>query len=124
MDGISRKLVVAVHPLQNQISQKGYNSEWDVTESSLVTLYLCRCDIPAMEGIYDTDNDNRSRGCISSGSNVSKASPSYQAYRILHFAFVVAPVIAGFDKFFHLLVSWDMYLAPGIAKLSPIGAMD
>jgi uncharacterized membrane protein YphA (DoxX/SURF4 family) len=48
-------------------------------------------------------------------------SPGYQAYQILHVAFVVAPVIAGLDKFFHLLVNWDMYLAPVIASLSPIG---
>ena len=47
--------------------------------------------------------------------------PAYQAYQILHIGFVVAPVIAGLDKFFHLLVNWDMYLAPVIARLSPIG---
>jgi hypothetical protein len=52
---------------------------------------------------------------------LSTASPAYQAYRILHLAFVVAPVVAGFDKFFHLLVNWDMYLAPIIAGLSPTG---
>jgi hypothetical protein len=56
------------------------------------------------------------------GQTDSKASsPAYQAYQILHVAFVVAPVIAGLDKFFHLLVNWDMYLAPVIARLSPIG---
>ncbi len=49
------------------------------------------------------------------------ASPSYQAYQILHAAFVVAPILAGLDKFLHLLVNWDMYLAPAIANLSPIG---
>ena len=48
-------------------------------------------------------------------------SPAYQAYQILHVGFVVAPVVAGLDKFFHLLVNWDMYLAPAIARLSPIG---
>jgi hypothetical protein len=36
--------------------------------------------------------------------------PSYQAYRILHFGFTVAPILAGLDKFFHLLVDWDRYL--------------
>jgi hypothetical protein len=51
----------------------------------------------------------------------SRSSPAYQAYQILHLAFVVAPVAAGLDKFFHLLVNWDMYLAPVIAGLSPIG---
>jgi hypothetical protein len=52
---------------------------------------------------------------------VSTSTPAYQAYQILHLAFVVAPVIAGLDKFFHLLVNWDMYLAPVVANLSPIG---
>jgi uncharacterized membrane protein HdeD (DUF308 family) len=36
-------------------------------------------------------------------------------------AFVIAPLLAGLDKFLHLLVNWDMYLAPAIANLSPIG---
>lgn len=39
-------------------------------------------------------------------------NPSYQAYQILHVAFVAAPVIAGLDKFTKLLVNWDQYLAP------------
>jgi hypothetical protein len=56
------------------------------------------------------------------GQMFSKASsPAYQAYQILRVAFVVAPVVAGLDKFFHLLVNWDMYVAPVIANLSPIG---
>jgi hypothetical protein len=61
--------------------------------------------------------DGRARGETVSLSS----SPTYQAYQILHVAFVVAPVVAGLDKFFHLLVNWDMYLAPRIASLSPIG---
>jgi hypothetical protein len=51
----------------------------------------------------------------------AQAKPAYQAYQILHVGFVVAPVIAGLDKFSHLLVNWDIYLAPVIAKFSPIG---
>jgi hypothetical protein len=39
-------------------------------------------------------------------------NPSYQAYQLLHLTFVVAPVIAGLDKFFHLLVNWEVYVAP------------
>jgi uncharacterized membrane protein YphA (DoxX/SURF4 family) len=35
--------------------------------------------------------------------------------------FIVAPTIAGLDKFFHLLVNWDQYLAPQIARLLPMG---
>ena len=33
-----------------------------------------------------------------------------QAYLILRFGFTVAPILAGLDKFFHLLVNWDQYL--------------
>ena len=37
---------------------------------------------------------------------------SRQAFLILRFAFTVAPILAGLDKFAHLLVNWDQYLAP------------
>src|SRR5688572_26715658 len=43
--------------------------------------------------------------------------PVYQAYQILHVGFVVAPVVAGLDKFLHLLVDWDQYLAPVVPRL-------
>ena len=49
-----------------------------------------------------------------SGAHVGLA---YQAYRILQTGFVVAPIIAGLDKFTDKLVNWDMYLAPQIANL-------
>jgi hypothetical protein len=49
-------------------------------------------------------------------------APAYQAFRLLHTAFIVAPILAGLDKFFHLLTNWEMYLAPAIAAMSPIGA--
>lgn len=39
--------------------------------------------------------------------------------QILYFGFIVAPVAVGLDKFFHLLVNWDQYLAPAIAGLLP-----
>ena len=47
-------------------------------------------------------------------------SPSYQAYQILHVAFVIAPVVAGLDKFFHLLVDWDKYASPLLASIVPV----
>jgi hypothetical protein len=47
-------------------------------------------------------------------------SPSHQAYQILQIAFVVAPVIAGMDKFFHFLVNWDQYLSPLIVRMLPV----
>ena len=39
-------------------------------------------------------------------------SPERQAFQILHWGFVAAPVIAGLDKFAGLLTNWDQYLAP------------
>src|SRR5213595_4221325 len=47
-------------------------------------------------------------------------SPAYQAYWILHFGFTVAPILAGLDKFFHLLVNWDQYLPGVVTRISPI----
>jgi hypothetical protein len=49
------------------------------------------------------------------------AEPANHAYHALHIAFIAAPVIAGLDKFTHLLTNWDNYLAPSIARMSPIG---
>ena len=53
--------------------------------------------------------------------NIVAAAPARQAYQILHFAFTAAPIIAGIDKFLHILVNWDNYLAPWIANRSPVG---
>jgi hypothetical protein len=47
-------------------------------------------------------------------------SPAYQAYQILHLGFVVAPMVAGADKFFHFLVNWDQYLSPLVARMLPV----
>jgi hypothetical protein len=57
------------------------------------------------------------------GQNVAadRRRPAWQAYQILYFGFTVAPILAGLDKFFNLLCNWDQYLAPWIARLSPIG---
>jgi len=46
----------------------------------------------------------------------SAHSEERQAYQILHWGFVAAPVIAGLDKFSHLLTNWDQYLAPVFAR--------
>jgi hypothetical protein len=39
------------------------------------------------------------------------ARPAYQSYLKLHVGFAALSVIAGLDKFFHLLVDWDQYSA-------------
>jgi hypothetical protein len=55
---------------------------------------------------------------------VQAAAPSdtaaRHAFQILYFGFIVAPIVAGLDKFFHLLVNWDQYLAPAIAGILPV----
>ena len=48
------------------------------------------------------------------------ARPAYQSYVILLIGFTVLPIVAGLDKFFHLLVDWDQYLAPQITQRLPV----
>jgi hypothetical protein len=38
----------------------------------------------------------------------------------LRVGFAVLPIIAGVDKFLHLLVNWDQYLAPSVAQMLPV----
>ena len=45
-------------------------------------------------------------------------NPSYQAYQILRAGFTTAPILAGLDKFFHLLVNWDQYMPPIVNNLT------
>ena len=44
------------------------------------------------------------------GTEAQAGSAAYQAYQILRLGFTVAPIIAGLDKFLHLLVDWDKYV--------------
>lgn len=39
----------------------------------------------------------------------------YQAFRILQFVFVVAPILAGLDKFFGTMTDWTHYIAPQVS---------
>jgi hypothetical protein len=41
----------------------------------------------------------------------------HQAFRILQVAFVAAPILAGFDKFFYLMTNWSIYLSPMALKV-------
>src|SRR5256885_1365433 len=47
----------------------------------------------------------------------SMKSPTFQAYQILHWGFVAAPLLAGVDKFFNLLTDWTMYLWAPLGNL-------
>jgi hypothetical protein len=51
---------------------------------------------------------------------VNLSRHAHEAYRLLHFAFVIAPLVAGLDKFFHLLTDWDKYVAPVVARILPV----
>ena len=43
--------------------------------------------------------------------------PVVQAYALLRLGFTLAPILFGLDKFAHVLVNWDRYLAPQLADL-------
>jgi len=43
-------------------------------------------------------------------------NPAFDAYRILRFAFIVAPLVMGLDKFFNLLTQWPKFVCPLIAN--------
>lgn len=57
---------------------------------------------------------------VTAGPRDRSSDPARQAYVILHWGFVALPTIVGIDKFLHLLTDWNGYLAPAIARLSPI----
>ena len=59
-----------------------------------------------------------SGGEASDASKAETKSPSYQAYQILRIGFTVAPILAGLDKFLHLLVDWDKYLPAVVNNLT------
>jgi hypothetical protein len=61
-------------------------------------------------------------GAATSRPSSLVTQPAYQSYVILHVGFVVLPIIAGLDKFFHLLVNWDQYLAPMVTEYLPVTA--
>jgi len=48
--------------------------------------------------------------------------PAYQAYVVLYAGFIALPILAGADKFLHLLVNWDIYLAPIVTRVVPVSA--
>ena len=48
----------------------------------------------------------------SSGASTRAASHGREAFQILRMGFTVAPIVAGLDKFFNLLVDWEKYLPP------------
>ena len=77
-----------------------------------------------MRGVFVHESNNeQSQHRVSDAAEMESdwSSPGYQAFRILQVGFVAAPILAGLDKFFHLLVNWDQYVPGFVAQLSPIG---
>lgn len=54
--------------------------------------------------------------------SIAVGRPALHAYLILYAGFVALPIVTGLDKFFHLLVNWDQYLAPIVTDILPITA--
>lgn len=52
------------------------------------------------------------------GPVARQGGPSFQAYSILYAGYIIAPMVAGLDKFFHYLVDWDSYLSPAFAAIA------
>jgi uncharacterized membrane protein YphA (DoxX/SURF4 family) len=46
-------------------------------------------------------------------------NPAHDAYRLLLFAFVAAPILMGADKFFNILAQWPKFLSPLVANRVP-----
>lgn len=67
-----------------------------------------------MEHIFNSTSE----AAFSSAAKVRASSPSRQAYQILHLGFTVAPILAGLDKFFNLLVNWEQYLPPFVNNMT------
>src|SRR6266511_381197 len=61
----------------------------------------------------------RAHGTSGSLAARLKGNRAYQAFWLLRTGFTVAPILCGLDKFSHLLVNWDRYLAPRVDDLLP-----
>ena len=63
------------------------------------------------------DNPNRIASLTKTDVEADVSGPTYEAYQILRTGFVVAPIVAGLDKFFNLLVNWEQYLPPFVNNM-------
>ena len=48
-----------------------------------------------------------------------KSDPAYQAFWLLRVGFAALPILVGLDKFFDVLVNWEIYFAPWINDIVP-----
>jgi uncharacterized membrane protein YphA (DoxX/SURF4 family) len=57
-----------------------------------------------------------------SGAHSNTMSQTEKAASLLRWTYGLVPIVAGADKFMHLLTDWDKYLAPAIANILPMSA--
>jgi hypothetical protein len=56
----------------------------------------------------------------SSSAQRLKTDPVFQAFWLMRLGFTLVPILFGADKFAHVMVNWDKYLAPDVQRwLSP-----
>lgn len=49
-----------------------------------------------------------------------KTDPTFQAFWLMRIGFALVPILFGSDKFAHVMVNWDKYLAPEVQNwISP-----
>lgn len=70
-----------------------------------------------MEHIIDNPTRITSLTKTEAETEADVSGPAYEAYQILRVGFTVAPIVAGLDKFFNLLVNWEQYLPPFVNNL-------
>ena len=71
----------------------------------------------AADDRHHRPTDPDARGPTSRNGRPSFQDPAYQAFWLLRIGFIVAPILFGIDKFAHVLVDWDKYLAPEFTDL-------
>jgi hypothetical protein len=60
------------------------------------------------------------RPVLSSRPQRLKTEPTFQAFWLMRLGFTLVPILFGADKFAHVMVNWDKYLAPDVQRwLSP-----
>jgi hypothetical protein len=64
-------------------------------------------------------NNLTTRPSSQSASRSKRSEPAHEAFWLLRIGFTVAPILFGADKFAHVLVNWDQYLAPQISSHLP-----
>jgi hypothetical protein len=63
----------------------------------------------------------------STGASTSfriRTEPAFQAYWLMRIGFALVPILFGADKFAHVMVNWDKYLAPELQHwISPFSTV-